>query len=145
MAGVGRELGREAPLVLVAGVQHLEVLGNVGRDLPRDLAIGRARDDHVGAGVGDDLLELGWGKPPVQRDRDGPDLAGCEQQLDDLGGGAVEVRDPIPGVDAGLEQSLGEPVRAVVELCVSQRARTATDRDDVGPAPRMAADDIRHS
>ncbi len=116
-------MGGQTPLVVRAGLHHLQPLRNAGGDLPGDLAVARPRDHHRAARVGDDRLELRRRQAPVERDGDGPDLAGGEQQLDDLGRGAVEVGDAVPGADAGGEQRLSQPARALVELGVGQRAR----------------------
>ena len=60
-------------------------------------------------------------QPPVQGHRHRSDLGGREQQLHDLGGGAVEVGDTRPGPDARGEQGLGQAVGALVELGEGQR------------------------
>ena len=144
MARVDGSAYLQALLVVLARVDDLEPLRHLPRDLSRDLAVARSGDHRAAVRVRDDRLELGLCQPPVERDRDGSDLACREQQLDDLRRGAVEVRDPISGADAGREQRLAQPVRAFVELGVGERARAAAKGHDVPTIQRVLPHDVRH-
>jgi len=59
MARVGGRGRLEAPLVIVASVDHLERLRHRSSDLARDLSVARPGDHHAAPRVRDDRLELG--------------------------------------------------------------------------------------
>ena len=73
---------------------------------------------------------------------DGAELAGREEKLHDLGGGAVEVGDAGAGGDSQLEEGLGQSARALVELGVGQCPIALTDGDDVRTLGRVGADHV---
>ena len=69
------------------------------------------------AGVADDRLQLGRRQAPVERHEHRADLARGEQQLDDLGAGAVQVRDARPG-----------PAPAASSACARRLERACSPR-----------------
>ena len=62
-------------------------------ELPGELGVRRAGNEHARRGIVDDATELGRRESPVERDRDRADLARGEEQLDELRRGAIEVGD----------------------------------------------------
>ena len=142
-AGVRGLGGHQPSLVVLAHTDDLEPLRDAGGDGGGDVGERRPRDQHRGARVGDDGRQLGRRQAPVQRHGDGPDLAHRDQQLDHLRRTAVQVRDPRPRARAGGQKRLGQPVRALVELRVGERAIAMSDRDGVRTRRSVLADDVR--
>ena len=113
------------------------------REIAGDRQVTRPGEQERRVGVLQDGGELGLAEPPVQRHRHRSDLGDREQQLHDLGGGAVEVCDTRAGPDARGEQALGQAIGALVELREGQRARAVPDRDDVSALARLVTQNVR--
>ncbi len=59
-----------------------------------------ADDEHLGLGVVDDVLDLGWGEPPVDVDAHRVEQRRAEEHLEVLDAVLVEERHPILRADA---------------------------------------------
>ena len=94
---------REPPLVAVGDVNHGGSRAEPGDDLLGELLVDAADEQERRLRVREHAAHLRRGEAPVERDRDGSDLARREQQLDDLGRRAVEVGDARTGADARRE------------------------------------------
>ena len=89
VGGVG---GAEEDRALDGGQLGLDLV-EVGRELLAD-------EEHLGAGVVDDLAHLGRRQPPVHVDQHRVDLRGREGQLEVVGPVLLDARDAIVGLHA---------------------------------------------
>ena len=144
-AGVDGVGGREPRLVVGADADHVDLLRDGVGDVCGGAGERRPGDQERRARVGHDRRQLGRRQPPVERHRDRADLARRDEQLDDLGCAAVQVRDTRARARARREQQLSQPARPLVELRVGDRAVAVADRDRVGTLRCMPADDVRDS
>ena len=101
-----------------------------------------ADDEDLGAGVVDDVRDLGRRQPPVHRDGDRVELGERERDFEVLGTVLVEERDPVAGPDPDARERVGEPVRPPVELTEGDRAALELDRRRVGLVPGVRANDV---
>jgi hypothetical protein len=87
-----------------------------------------ADEEHLGVGVVDDELHLGWGEPPVHRDRDRVELGTAEEVHEVLGRVLVEVGDAARSADPEGQEALRDAARLGVELGERPGAVTGGDR-----------------
>ena len=143
VARVARLVCREPALVVLAHDDQARRRREPFQHVLGDLAVPRPGDQQRRLCVCQHRAELRWREPPVERHEHCADLARGEQQLDDLRGGAVEIRDARPGPGAVREQRLREPVRALVEMRVRDLALTVPERHGLRALRRVATDDVR--
>ena len=129
---------RDQPFVRLA--EHDEL--GFAREIGCDLGVVLAGEDDVGTRVGDDRPQLRRRETPVQRDDDRAELAGGEEELDNLEARAIQMCDARSLAHAECPQRLREPVRALVELGVRQDIVTGSDGDVVAAPLCMLAYDV---
>ena len=136
--------GREPPLVFVADGDDLEVLRDGGGDLgarPRDTpapAISTVRRRRRRC-----LSSSARRSRQFSGTVHGADLARGEQQLDDLGRGAVEVRDARARAPRRRRAAPGRAGWSARRAPRRSATASRADRDDVAAFPGLVAEDVR--
>ncbi len=92
--------------------------------------------------VVEDLRDLRWRQPPVDRGEHRADLHRAEQELEELGHVLVEDGDPIAALDARGPQGARDLVRARVELAEGERPILVRDRRRVLVVDATLADQV---
>ena len=111
-AGSRRRAGRRAtptrrapePSTLARTSGVLQALRGVVRQVDERLVA------HEGGGLGvlEDVAHLGGGEPPVDRHRDGAEVVGGEDRLEELGAVVREQADDVAGADTPVRQAPGQ-------------------------------------
>ena len=110
---------------VLAGRSELESAGYAAQllELPRGVAEHVLVYEHLGAGVRDDVLELGDGEAPVERHVDGAELGAGELELETVGRVVGESRDAVALLDVELvAKRMRQPRGALLHLGVGEAA-----------------------
>ena len=127
---------------MLADHDHPDVRREVVADGGQDRREAGADHEHLGAGVGDDVGDLGWGEAPVDVDRDGVAEGGAEHHLEVLDAVLVEERHAVAGPDAGRAEGRGDPPRPLVERRPGDRPPVEHQADAVGSLGGVHAQDV---
>ena len=136
IARIGRGLGR---LEVVAKTQldrYVETVDRLGEIV--------LVDQHAGAAVVDDELQLRRRQPPVEGNENRREFRAREQRFEDVGGVAGQKRDPVARLDTLVGQPVGEPAAPVIEFAVGERqiAPVVDQSDPVGAEVGMVTDPV---
>lgn len=103
-----------------------------GRHTRHDLSELVFQEEESGAGVLEDVADLGRGEPPVDGDEHGAALGAGEEDLVVVLGLLAQVGDPVARCESGGLQSAGDAVALAVQIAVRQAAALAEHGEDVG-------------
>ena len=139
--GAGDAVGPRRVLSCCAGSSTRTTLGNAAR---RGGELGVA-EEQPRAGVVEDVADLVGGKPVVDRQRHGAEVADGKRQLDEGRAVLHQQRHDVAGPDAARGQPARRRLDAAVELGVADGGARVVDRGPVRRALGVEADEARQA